>query len=69
VGLGSPGDALRVAVIRWGQDGAAASKDDEDDEAQQQGLKRVQHPATGVGRVENGAGDSAHGREYGGNLT
>jgi hypothetical protein len=51
---------LRVTVV-VGQDGAAASKDDEQQQAPEETLKRVQHPATGIGRIENGAGDVAHG--------
>ncbi len=50
---------LRVAVVQ-GQDGAAASKDEQDEEAQQEGLQRVQLTATGIGRVGNGAADVAH---------
>lgn len=50
---------LRVAVVQ-GQDGAAASKDEQDEEAQQEGLQRVQRTATGIGRVGNGAADVAH---------
>jgi hypothetical protein len=52
--------SLRVAVV-WGEDGAAASK--EDDEEQDQGdehLERVQLPATGIHPVENGAADVTH---------
>jgi predicted GNAT superfamily acetyltransferase len=51
---------LRVAVMS-GWDGAAASKDEQEEEAQEEGLERVQLTATGVGRVENGAADVAHG--------
>jgi hypothetical protein len=43
-------------------DGAAASKDEQEDEAQEEGLQRVQLTATGVGRVENGAAHVAHSR-------
>jgi hypothetical protein len=44
------------------QDGSAASKDEQEDEAQEEGLERVQLTATGVCRVENGAADVAHSR-------
>lgn len=43
-----------------GWDGAAASKDDEQNEQAQQDLERVQVTATGVEPVENGAGHVAH---------
>jgi hypothetical protein len=56
---GSPVVRLRVAVVQ-GLDGAAASKDEQDEEAQQEGLERVQLTATGIGRVGNGAADVAH---------
>ncbi|MFW5933998.1 MAG: hypothetical protein ACOCT8_04630 [Actinomycetota bacterium] len=42
------------------QDGAAASKDEQQDEAQQEGLERVTQPATGISRVENGTADLTH---------
>jgi hypothetical protein len=52
--------SLRVAV-EWGEDGSAASKDEQEDEQAQQDLQRVQLTATGVEPVENGAGHVAHG--------
>jgi hypothetical protein len=58
---GDPLVRLRVAVV-WGRDGAAASKDEQQDETQQEGLERAQLTTTGVRRVENGAADGAHGR-------
>jgi hypothetical protein len=51
--------SLRVAV-EWGEDGSAASKDEQEDEQAQQDLERVQLTATGVEPVENGAGHVAH---------
>lgn len=44
-----------------GQDGAAASKDEQQSKTQEQAFKRAQLTATGVCRVENGAADCAHG--------
>jgi hypothetical protein len=45
---------------RWGQDGSAASKDEQEDEQAEEDLERVQLTATGVEPVENGAGHVAH---------
>jgi hypothetical protein len=44
-------------MVMW--DGAAASKDEEE-EAQQEDLERTALPATGICRIENGAAHVTH---------
>lgn len=50
---------LRVAVVSG--DGAAASKDDEQGQTEEEDLEGVQLTATGIEPVENGAADVTHG--------
>ena len=49
---------LRVTVV-WG-DGAAASKEGEQEGQEDEELERVQLTATGIEPVENGAADVTH---------